>query len=86
MKISIRLVLPYLFITHLPAEEAIDPERAANTIILTESGVKNLRIELIEAEERTFNETVFAIGRIEDVPGRGYAISSRIPGLSLIHI
>lgn len=80
MKNSLRLVLPYLFMTHLPAEEAIDPERAANTIILTESGVKNLRIELIEAEERTFNETVFAIGRVEDVPGRGYAISSRILG------
>ncbi|WP_411844960.1 efflux RND transporter periplasmic adaptor subunit [Roseibacillus persicicus] len=64
----------------LLSEEAIDPERAANTIILTDSGVKNLRIETIEAEERTFHKTVFAIGRVEDVPGRGYAVSSRISG------
>ncbi|MDB4806251.1 MAG: efflux RND transporter periplasmic adaptor subunit [Akkermansiaceae bacterium] len=83
MKKSFHLILPCLFIAHLHAEEAIDPERAANTIILTESGVKNLRIELIEAEERTFNNMVFAIGRVEDVPGRGYAISSRIPGRAI---
>jgi multidrug efflux pump subunit AcrA (membrane-fusion protein) len=73
-------ILPCFFIASLVGEEAIDPERAANTIILTDSGVKNLRLETIEAEERTFHKTVFAIGRVEDVPGRGYAISSRIPG------
>ena len=80
MKYSSLFFLPFFFTSSLLAEEAIDPERAANTIILTETGVKNLRIETIEAEERTFNETVFAIGRVEDVPGRGYALSSRIPG------
>lgn len=80
MKHSTLILLPLLFTTSLIAEEAIDPERAANTIILTESGVKNLRIELIEVEERTFTNSVFAIGRVEDVPGRGYAISSRISG------
>ena len=80
MKYSSLFFLPFLFTSSLLAEEAIDPERAANTIILTETGVKNLRIETIEAEEQTFNETVFAIGRVEDIPGRGYALSSRIPG------
>ena len=80
MKSSFFILFPFLLISPLVAEEAIDPERIANTIILTETGVKNLRLETIEAEERTFNETVFAIGRVEDVPGRGHAISSRIPG------
>jgi len=65
------------------AEDAIDPARVANTIILTEAGVKNLRLETVEIEERPFEETVFAIGRVDDVPGRGYAISSRIPGRAL---
>ncbi|MBR9758844.1 efflux RND transporter periplasmic adaptor subunit [bacterium] len=83
MKTSIYSLLPFLVITPLVAEEAIDPDRAANTILLTDSGVKNLRLETIEVEERTFNETIFAIGRVEDVPGRGYAISSRIPGRAL---
>lgn len=80
MKTSSLILFPLLLISALSAEEAIDPERIANTIILTETGVKNLRLDTIEVEERTFNETVFAIGRVEDVPGRGYAISSRIPG------
>ena len=34
----------------ISAEEAISPERAANTIILDESGVQNLRIEMVEVE------------------------------------
>ena len=80
MKQSLLFLLPILITSSLHAEDAIDPERAANTIILNDSGVKNLRLETVEAEERTFNETVFVIGRVEDVPGRGYAISSRISG------
>ena len=80
MKPSSFFLLSLLCLTPLHAEEAIDPERIANTIILNETGVKNLRLETIEVEERAFNESVFAIGRVEDVPGRGYAISSRIPG------
>ena len=35
----------------LGQEPAIDPERAANTIILDEAGVENLRIETVLAEE-----------------------------------
>ena len=79
MKPSSFFLLSLLCLTTLHAEEAIDPERIANTIILNETGVKNLRLETIEVEERAFNESVFAIGRVEDVSGRGYA-------LSLIHI
>lgn len=59
---------------------AIDAERATNTIILSEQGVKNLRIETDEATERTFEETFFAIGRIETLPNAGSVVSSRIAG------
>jgi multidrug efflux pump subunit AcrA (membrane-fusion protein) len=58
----------------------IDPERTANTIILTEQGAKNLRIELAEATERTFEKTLFAIGRVEVIPRNRSVLSSRIPG------
>lgn len=59
---------------------AIDSERAANTVILSEQGVKNLRIELAEATERNFEETFFAIGRIEALPNSRSVVSSRISG------
>jgi multidrug efflux pump subunit AcrA (membrane-fusion protein) len=62
------------------AEEAIDPGRAANTIILDEIGVKNLRIETVPVEPQVFEKTVFAIGRIEETPSSRSALSSRISG------
>lgn len=58
----------------------VDDERAANTIVLDESGVKNLRIETVEAEKTTFEQTVFTLGRIEILPGKKAIVSSRIPG------
>lgn len=54
--------------------------RAANTVILDETAVKNLRIETAEAEEQTFERTVFALGRIDVLPGKRTVISSRIAG------
>ena len=39
-----------------------------DTVVLDETGVKNLRIETVEAEETDFEETIFALGRIEDIP------------------
>lgn len=62
---------------------AADAARTANTVVLDETGVKNLRIETIEAEESTFEETAFALGRIEVLPGRRAVVSSRIPGRAL---
>jgi membrane fusion protein, heavy metal efflux system len=59
---------------------AMSPEEAANTVILDESGIKNLRIETVEAEETDFEETVFALGRINVAPGYRSIVSSRIPG------
>ncbi|MBL9143568.1 MAG: efflux RND transporter periplasmic adaptor subunit [Verrucomicrobiaceae bacterium] len=55
-------------------------ERLANTVVLDAAGVKNLGIETIEAEETRFEETVFALGRVEVLPGKRAVVSSRIPG------
>lgn len=53
---------------------------SSNTIVLDETGVKNLRIETVVAEETTFEESVFSLGRIESIPSRASAVSSRISG------
>ena len=62
------------------AEAPIDPARASNTVILGESGVKNLGIRTEEAAEDVFEETGFALGRIEEIPARHAVLSSRIAG------
>lgn len=55
--------------------------QAANPpVILDETGVKNLRIETVAAEETTFEETAFALGRIRVAPGHRAVVSSRISG------
>jgi cobalt-zinc-cadmium efflux system membrane fusion protein len=74
--ITILLAAPVL----LRAEEAIDPARAANTVILDEVRVQNLGIETAEAEETDFEETVFALGRVEAIPARRSGVSSRAAG------
>ena len=61
-------------------EEATAPNDAANTIVLDEVGVKNLGIELVEAVEIDFEETLFSIGRIAEIPTSHAVVSSRIPG------
>ena len=57
-----------------------DAARKDNLVILDEVGEKNLGIETVEAEETTFEETIFALGRIEVLPGKPAVVSSRIPG------
>lgn len=59
---------------------AAGESKAGNTVILDEQGVKNLKLEVVEAEEIDFEETVFALGRIEVLPGNKAVVSSRIPG------
>lgn len=59
---------------------AVDPQRTANTVVLDETGVKNLRIETIEVEETDFEESTFSLGRIEAIPAKKTSVSSRIPG------
>ncbi len=53
---------------------------ASNMVILDENGIHNLGIQIAEAEEMEFETTVFAIGRIEDIPSNRSVLSSRIPG------
>lgn len=75
--------LAYLFLclslTGITAAAA-DAKRAANTVVLDETGVKNLRIETVEVEETDFEATIFSLGRIEAIPSKVAAVSSRIPG------
>ncbi|MFZ4773892.1 MAG: efflux RND transporter periplasmic adaptor subunit [Terrimicrobiaceae bacterium] len=75
-----------LFVLNTATLSAEDPEadsRNQNTVILDANGVKNLRIETIVVEEKAFEETIFALGRIAVYPGRRAVISSRISGRAL---
>lgn len=74
------LTIPTILISLASSGLAVDSERAANTIILSELGVKNLRIKTAEATERNFEKTFFAIGRIESRPESRLVLSSRISG------
>ncbi|MFZ4766778.1 MAG: efflux RND transporter periplasmic adaptor subunit [Roseimicrobium sp.] len=64
----------------LPAADVIDAKRMANTVVLDAVGVKNLRIETVEVEEADYEQSVFALGRIEVLPGKKAIVSSRIAG------
>lgn len=55
-------------------------DRAKNTIILDDKGVRNLRIEVVEADYTNFEETVFAIGRIAEIPAHRAVLSTRVAG------
>lgn len=57
-----------------------EPGRANSLIILDETAVRNLQLETAEAEETSFEETVFALGVLEVLPGKRAVVSSRIPG------
>lgn len=65
------------------AEDKVDSKRSTNTVVLDETGVKNLRIETVEVEETDFEEIAFALGRIKVAPGHRAVISSRVPGRAL---
>lgn len=75
MKLSI-ITISGLFIANL----GFAANRADNTIILDDTGVKNLRIESVEVEEQDFETTLFAIGRIEEIPANRSVLSTRIAG------
>jgi cobalt-zinc-cadmium efflux system membrane fusion protein len=54
-----------------------------DTVVLDATGVQNLRLQTAVAEPGDFEETIFALGRIEVYPGRRAVISSRIAGRAL---
>ena len=70
----------YLSLAFLVGISFLQAAENTNTIVLDENGVKNLRIETVEAEETDFEETVFALGRIAEIPERHAVVSSRITG------
>ena len=53
---------------------------ATPDIILDDVAVTNMNLEFAEAEETTLEETLFALGQIEVLPGKRAVVSSRIPG------
>lgn len=69
-----------LSVTPLTAAEESAAERAANTVILNETGIRNLQLETELIEESSFDESIFALGRIAVLPGKRAVVSSRIPG------
>jgi multidrug efflux pump subunit AcrA (membrane-fusion protein) len=72
-----------LFLASAGLGSAADEDKAAQlarTVVLDEIGVKNLRIETVAAEETSFDETVFALGRLEVLPGKKGVVSSRVAG------
>lgn len=79
MKALSFLLLLSFPVAALPAAEST-PERVKNTVVLDANAVANLRLETAAAEPREFEETVFALGRIEPRPGATAAVSSRISG------
>jgi membrane fusion protein, heavy metal efflux system len=73
----------FFFFILIPNAHAVSKPEAAKSpelVILDEAGVKNLRIETVEAAETDFEETVFALGRIAEIPERHSVLSSRISG------
>ena len=85
---ALLLILLPLAGTHPSAAQSVVKSSTAatssptvpETVILDETGVKNLRIETVEVEETDFEETVFALGRIAEIPERHSVLSSRISG------
>ena len=83
---SPRSILSLLLAVAVGTAQAADSAKAAklaNTVFLDAIGVKNLRLQTVEAEEQTFEETVFALGRLRVAPGHRAVVSSRIAGRAL---
>ena len=73
---SLMLLFPIL----LYGKTTDHANRATRTVILDETGVRNLRIETEQAKKRAFESTVFAIGRIEEIPANRSVLSTRVAG------
>lgn len=82
MKIFILSLFSAVFVA-AQANAAETSTRKANLVVLDATGVQNLRIETAIAEPGDFEETIFALGRIDVYPGSRAVISSRISGRAL---
>lgn len=79
-RLHMKITCPYSILALLAGLSLLHAANNDNTIVLDETGVKNLRIETIEAEENDFEETIFALGRIAEIPEHHAVVSSRISG------
>ncbi len=75
-------LLTLLAAVSLPAAASPAPAKP-DTVILDATGAANLRLQTAVAATGDFQETIFALGRIDVYPGRRAVISSRIPGRAL---
>ncbi len=78
MKPSFVFLASLLLVGPLAATAA--DARAKNTVVLDANTVANLRLAFASAEPRLFEETVFALGRVEAAHASQAAVSSRISG------
>ena len=62
------------------AAAGADSGPGLNTVILDATSVENLGVESVVAQRRSFEETLFALGRIEPIPSHRGVVSSRIAG------
>jgi len=72
-QLLMKIFVPFLLLSSLAFA-------ADKPVLLDEAGVQSLGIETVEAAEVTFEETTFALGRIEEIPENHAVLSSRIPG------
>jgi membrane fusion protein, heavy metal efflux system len=68
-------LLTVLFAGPLPATEEVAPQRARNLVILDAASVENLGIETRTADDQTFEQILFAAGRVEAVPASRAVVS-----------
>lgn len=76
----VKALLAIVFALYPAALIAADANRTANAVILNEEAVSNLHLTTAEAEEAHFEETIFALGRIQVFPGNSAVASTRISG------
>lgn len=72
--------MKFPFILFLLSVSSALAETSSNTVLLDANGVKNLGIETTTVEEAAFEESIFSLGRIEEIPENRGVLSSRIPG------
>lgn len=78
MKISTLALFIALPLAALAADD--DAARRANLVILDETAVRNLGLVTTKVAPADFQETVFALGQIDVLPGKRAVVSSRIAG------
>jgi len=72
--------IPFLSILLIASAFSAEAPRNENTVVLGATGVANLGIETVAAEETTFERTLPMLGEIEHTCESHSVLSSRIPG------